>query len=66
MQIINPATGEMIREITEDNKETLSAKFQILKTAQPAWSVLEIKQRVKILQDFSTGLKNQIEKLAAI
>jgi acyl-CoA reductase-like NAD-dependent aldehyde dehydrogenase len=66
MQIINPATGEMIREITEDNKETLSVKFQILKTAQPAWSALEIKQRVKILQDFSTGLENQIEKLAAI
>jgi acyl-CoA reductase-like NAD-dependent aldehyde dehydrogenase len=66
MQIINPATGEMIREITEDNKETLSAKFQILKTAQPAWSAFEIKQRIKILQDFSTGLENQIEKLAAI
>jgi acyl-CoA reductase-like NAD-dependent aldehyde dehydrogenase len=66
MQIINPATGEMIREITEDNKETLSAKFQILKTAQPVWSAFEIKQRIKILQDFSTGLENQIEKLAAI
>jgi acyl-CoA reductase-like NAD-dependent aldehyde dehydrogenase len=66
MQIINPATGEMIREITEDNRETLSAKFQILKTVQPAWSALEIKHRVKILQDFSAGLENQIEELAAI
>jgi acyl-CoA reductase-like NAD-dependent aldehyde dehydrogenase len=66
MHIINPANGEMIREITEDNQETLNAKFQLLKNAQSGWSALEIKQRVKILQDFSTGLKNQIEILAAI
>jgi acyl-CoA reductase-like NAD-dependent aldehyde dehydrogenase len=66
MHIINPANGEVIREITEDNQETLNAKFQLLKTAQSGWSALEIKQRVKILQDFSTGLENQIEMLAAI
>ncbi len=65
MHIINPATGEVIREITEDNRETLSAKFQLLKNAQSGWSALEIKQRVKILQDFSTHLENQIEMLAA-
>ena len=66
MHIINPANGEVIREITEDNQETLNAKFQLLKNAQSGWSALEIKQRVKILQDFSTGLENQIEMLAAI
>ena len=66
MHIINPANGDEIREITEDNQETLNAKFQLLKNAQSGWSALEIKQRVKILQDFSTGLENQIEMLAAI
>ena len=66
MHIINPANGEVIREITEDNQETLNAKFQLLKNAQSGWSALGIKQRVKILQDFSTGLENQIEILAAI
>jgi acyl-CoA reductase-like NAD-dependent aldehyde dehydrogenase len=66
MHIINPANRVVIREITEDNQETLNAKFQLLKTAQSGWSALEIKQRVKILQDFSTGLENQIEMLAAI
>ncbi len=66
MHIINPSNGEVIREITEDNQETLNAKFQLLKNAQSGWSALEIKQRVKILQDFSIGLKNQIEMLAAI
>src|SRR4051794_5974793 len=66
MQIINPATEELIREVTEDNQATLNAKFQILKAAQPAWAELEIKQRVKILQDFSICLGNEFEKLAAI
>jgi acyl-CoA reductase-like NAD-dependent aldehyde dehydrogenase len=66
MQIINPATSELIREITEDNRDTLSAKFQLLKNAQSGWSALEIKQRVKILQNFSIRLENQIEMLAAV
>ena len=66
MHIINPASGEVIREITEDNQETLSAKFLLLKNAQSGWSALEIKQRIKILKDFSTGLKNKIDMLAAV
>lgn len=57
MQIINPATEELIREITEDNRETLSKKFQLLRKAQTGWSGLGIKQRAKILQDFSSGLE---------
>jgi acyl-CoA reductase-like NAD-dependent aldehyde dehydrogenase len=66
MHIINPANGEVIREITEDNQETLNTKFQLLQNAQSGWSALEIKQRAKILQDFSTGLEKRIEMLAAI
>lgn len=66
MQIINPATGELIREVTEDNRETLSKKFQQLRRAQPGWSALGINQRVKILQDFSNGLENKMESLAAV
>ena len=30
MQIINPATEELIREIREDNRETLSGKIPII------------------------------------
>ena len=66
MQILNPATEELIREITEDSRDTLSNKFQLLKNAQPGWSALGIKQRVKVLQDFSKSLENNIESLAVI
>jgi acyl-CoA reductase-like NAD-dependent aldehyde dehydrogenase len=66
MQVINPASEEIIREIEEDNKRTLLTKYQLLKKAQPAWSALGITHRVKILQNFSAGLESQIETLAAV
>ena len=53
MQILNPATEELIREITEDSRDTLSKKFQLLRNAQPGWSALGIKQRVKVFSYFS-------------
>lgn len=66
MQIINPASGAVIREITEDNREILTAKFQLLANAQSGWSALPIKKRVQIAENFSTLLETNIENLSAI
>src|SRR5450432_24143 len=66
MQIINPATEEIIREVQEDNKQTLHEKYPLLKKAQPGWSALGINQRVEILQNFSIGLEIRIETLASV
>jgi acyl-CoA reductase-like NAD-dependent aldehyde dehydrogenase len=66
MQIINPATEEIIREVQEDNKQTLHEKYRLLKKAQPGWSALGINQRVEILQNFSIGLEIRIETLASV
>lgn len=66
MQIINPATEEVLRDIAEDDKGSLELKFHLLKKAQPAWNAAGISQRIKIIQDFSTLLDAQIETLAAI
>src|SRR5882724_2087010 len=66
MQIINPATEEIIREVQEDKKQSLQVKYEILKAAQPAWAALGITHRVNILQKFSSGLENQIETLASV
>lgn len=66
MHIINPATEEILREITEDNPRTLADKFQSLKNAQAGWSALTIRERVKILQVFTESLAEQIESLASI
>jgi len=66
MQIINPATEELILEIREDDAEILHAKFSTLKKAQNEWFSFGISRRVKILEKFSSCLETQIESLASI
>ena len=38
MQIINPATEEVIQEIAEDSPEMILKKFQLVREGQPAWA----------------------------
>jgi acyl-CoA reductase-like NAD-dependent aldehyde dehydrogenase len=64
MQIINPATEEVIREVKEDTKQTLTAKFDLLKKGQVAWSKTKIENRIEIIQKFSASLERDIEQLA--
>ncbi len=64
MQIINPATEEIIREIEEDTKESIAKKFQLLQSAQPAWQDVLLEERTEILKKFSDLLGKNIEYLA--
>jgi acyl-CoA reductase-like NAD-dependent aldehyde dehydrogenase len=66
MQILNPATEEILRDLPEDDSKTLAEKFQSLTKAQPGWSAQGINSRVKILQKFSESLGEQIELLASV
>ncbi|MDQ2658438.1 MAG: aldehyde dehydrogenase family protein, partial [Bacteroidota bacterium] len=66
MQIINPATEEVIREIKEDSPATLRSKFDILKSAQPRWAQLGIADRVAVLKRFSALLSGQAPELADV
>ncbi|HSQ45247.1 MAG TPA: aldehyde dehydrogenase family protein [Ginsengibacter sp.] len=64
MKIINPATEQLIREIEEDTKITLQKKFQLLQAAQAGWQKVSLPERIKVLQEFSNLLKENIEDLA--
>ena len=66
MKIINPATEELIREVTDDDKLSINEKFAGLRKAHSQWSKINLSKRVAILQQFSTLLERDIEKLAAI
>ena len=66
MQIINPATEEIISEIKEDTRETLVSKFDLLRNAQPAWQKTSVPERVQVFKKFSELLEKNIERLAAI
>lgn len=66
MQVINPATEEIITTLTEDTPEILSAKFAILKNGQQKWQQIHLAHRVAVLRQFATLLKDEIEACAEI
>jgi acyl-CoA reductase-like NAD-dependent aldehyde dehydrogenase len=64
MQIINPATEEVIASVKEDSKESLRSKFEVLKSAQPKWAKKTLEERIAIISKFSDLLGEEIEPLA--
>ncbi len=66
MKIINPATEEIIKEVLEDSKQSVEMKFDLLRQAQATWAEVELAERVRILQSFSSLLEKNMEQLAAI
>ena len=66
MQIINPATEEIILTVNEDTQSTLASKFNLLKKGQVLWSHNNLQQRITVLQKFSELLKEHIEECSMI
>lgn len=66
MQIINPATEEIITSVQEDNRESLQQKYETLRKAQPAWAGEPLENRVKILRQFHQLLETHRDELAEV
>jgi acyl-CoA reductase-like NAD-dependent aldehyde dehydrogenase len=66
MNIINPATEELIGEIREDSRDSLDKKFRTLKEARKDWTDAGLPYRISILQKFSAGMEQNLEALAAV
>lgn len=66
MKIINPATGEVIRELEEDSMESLQDKLGRLRSGQLLWSAVPLVQRVEILKKYSLLLEENKESLALV
>ena len=66
MNIINPATEEIITTIQEDNQAILALKFERLQKSAKQWSAVPIQTRAEILEKFVSLLKDNMEELAAI
>jgi acyl-CoA reductase-like NAD-dependent aldehyde dehydrogenase len=66
MQILNPATEEVITEIKEDPSATVSEKFRHLGSGQPAWANVNLSMRIEIINKFSNLLQQNLDNLAAI
>lgn len=66
MQVINPATEEVIAALTEDNDSSLRNKFQTLLKGQQSWANEPLEKRIATLQKFSDLLQENIEQLALL
>jgi len=64
MQIINPATGDLIRTVEEDDETSVLLKYDQCRNAQPAWQAVSLENRIAILRQFSELVKERIEELA--
>ena len=65
MQILNPATGKVVREVETDTKESLEIKMQSLRRAQSAWAARSLQDRLTVIERFHVLLSEEIETLAA-
>jgi len=66
MEIINPATEEIITNLPEHTEDQIIDKYNSLRDTQPAWNDVALKERIKILQKFAELLKKNVESLAAV
>jgi alpha-L-arabinofuranosidase len=66
MEIINPATEALIAALPEDTRETVAAKYQVLKAAQPGWSGRGLTERIALVRRFQELLGQEKETLGTI
>ncbi|MCO5239857.1 MAG: aldehyde dehydrogenase family protein [Chitinophagaceae bacterium] len=64
MQIINPATEEVIQDIAEDSPEAILKKFQSLKEGQPSWAAVPLKKRITCIERFYALLDEEKDTLS--
>jgi acyl-CoA reductase-like NAD-dependent aldehyde dehydrogenase len=64
MQIINPATEQLIAELPEDDARAVSDKVARARAAQPAWAAAPLPERLDAITRFRAALAAQNEDLA--
>ncbi|MCB1157243.1 MAG: aldehyde dehydrogenase family protein [Leptospiraceae bacterium] len=64
LQVINPATEEVISELKTDTEESIQEKFKKAKKAQILWEQKPYKERKKTIEQFKQLLETQIEELS--
>jgi acyl-CoA reductase-like NAD-dependent aldehyde dehydrogenase len=66
MKIINPATEEVVGEVTVDSSEQIKAKYEKLRAGQPAWAARPLKERLDIIVKFGEIVDQHVERLGAL
>jgi acyl-CoA reductase-like NAD-dependent aldehyde dehydrogenase len=65
LRVLNPATEEVLRELEEDDADSLAEKTAAARAAQPAWACTPLGDRLRIVRRFGELLASRRESLAA-
>ena len=65
MRIIDPATDQILEELSEDTTETVREKAARSRAAQPAWAARPLTERAAIIRRFRDLVLEQKDSLAA-
>jgi acyl-CoA reductase-like NAD-dependent aldehyde dehydrogenase len=63
---INPATGEVLRELESADQAQVAAVISAVRSAQPAWAALSVSQRVAVLREFQHLLHEKKTEVARL
>src|SRR4051812_1227235 len=66
MKVINPATGQTIDELSDDDASAVDAKVARARAAQPAWAATPLAERLAIVARFRDALVARKEDLARL
>lgn len=64
--VLNPATGEVLAEVTQSSKEDVDRAVEAAKSAQKSWRLVPAPERAEILYEVAYLLKQKKEELAQI
>ena len=66
LDIFNPATGERIAALDADDANSVGAKANAARAAQPAWAARPLAERLACLERFRDRVVRELEPLAAV
>jgi acyl-CoA reductase-like NAD-dependent aldehyde dehydrogenase len=64
MRIMNPSTGELIREVEEDGQNSIAEKFARAKKAGLAWAARPLPERLQTIERFRDLVAQESDALA--
>ncbi|WP_291370634.1 aldehyde dehydrogenase family protein [Cyclobacterium sp.] len=66
MDIINPATGQLVESLPVDNAESVNEKIKRLQTGQSKWAKVPLEERISIISRFGNLVRENLEELSLL
>ncbi|MEO5968437.1 MAG: aldehyde dehydrogenase family protein [Bdellovibrionia bacterium] len=64
LSILNPATGEVIRQVPTDSESSIRSKFEKARIAQLQWAKVPLEKKLQIIRNFRELLVSNKDSLA--